>query len=275
MAASVALTQSTGRTSASLILAGIVSVTPSSSLGKVAHEESESDPHEEAHVTKRAGALTALAVVTVIALVLVWWSRPQEDPVVDHRAGDGAGPLVPGGPDGAYTMVGPGVIPWWGSIGALRMCLEGDAESARITGHRVVTGEGAEPLDVKIMVRHVTPEDVGGKEAVDDFVMSDYGSLPDFDEPYAQPPMYRRGSFVPFDGLVITRRCDDLLHPGGGVKVPIHEMVVSVQSDERGGVIDHLEIDYESGGQAYRVRSEYTMKFCGTAVDEDVCEGQE
>lgn len=228
--------------------------------------------------------------VTVVAVVLVLCAAVGAKVLLDRQGHSGGGValreqpgegiLYPGFGSGAFisntpwqeagALHAPGAEDWWVTFGASRPCLLSGSQPATLVSVTPVTSDGPRPLDFTVMVRRVTEADMGRPGADLVFVKTQFGSVPDFAEPYAYPEA-ELGTFVDPSGVVLDRRCDDLTTKDG-FRLPVHELQFSVRAGREGAVVDHLDVEYEVGGRRRVVATEYRVVLCGTEIEEKACE---
>lgn len=210
-------------------------------------------------------ALAVTTAVLVVAVVALGW---RVSPDEEKRSN---GPLYLGFMDGQYTTYPPdGIDDWWGSYASAFLCLNEKAADVRITGVELITREGPRPIDSEVMVRTVTSSDLGGDTVLTDLVSSAYGRANEPALPYAPEPVYESGQFSGPEGIEVTRTCEEIDNPDGGMKVPAQEMVISLLSADGGAVVDSVEVEYEVGDEKYQLVRDFRMLQCGPTVAAEV-----
>ena len=213
-------------------------------------------------------ALVALAVTVTTALfvaVLGWRTSSDQETRSD-------GPLYLGFMDGQYTSDPPeeDVEEWWHSYATAFLCLNEKAEGVRVTGVELITRGGPRPIDSEVVVRTVTSSDLVDETVLTDLVMASYGRANEPVLPYAPEPVYETGQFSGPEGIEVTRTCEEIEDPNGGMRVPVQEVIVSLLSPAGGAVVDSVEVNYEVEGEKYRFVRNFRMIQCGPTVKAEI-----
>ncbi|MFD5989710.1 hypothetical protein [Streptomyces cyaneofuscatus] len=154
---------------------------------------------------------------------------------------------------GGYVVLSEaGVHPWVGTFGAHLLCVEG---KRKVTINRVRYQTPVRPLDVDLMLREVDTDA--------SVLVSAQGNPPELADQESGARHEIAGKFESLRaGHAIERPC------GNGYDRGFTELLFVVKVDPRGGVIDHVRIDYAIDGHPgdRTVELDWKIILCGDAV---------
>ncbi|MBO0512422.1 hypothetical protein J0695_11470 [Streptomyces beijiangensis] len=193
----------------------------------------------------------------------VVWRAPWHESRLEHA--NGAGPLQSHTDVGTTSMFAPqDKATWYGTFGSYLMC---STSGAKITVEGIRYSEPVKPAGVSAELRTVTAKQRqnptrGG------YVGGGIGRPPHLST------VNMLGNLAPAGaGTVIDQKCSDQDKQSNSFQ----ELLFVLKTDQRGGRIDHVWIDYRLGSDAYSLRLDWQMITCGDRVPkidgEDVCDG--
>jgi hypothetical protein len=230
----------------------------------------------------RRRKLTAVcAAVLLIAAGARWWSTRDPDTPLRHLEREGGGVLSSSSGFGRFTMApSPEASTdpagaWWGTFGANKLCLDGDADRVQLRSVRLLAGVA--PLEWYVGVRTVTPELVARNQRT----RRQRDSLSEIGSAYGQPLRFHvpgepddplRGTFRrQLEGLRVDVTCKEALEFGEpNMRSPMHELMVVMRAGPQGAFAPGMEIDYVADGRRMTLVTSWEMAMCGSGLSDEL-----